>query len=378
LDRFAVSMRAYSAVHFDLDDHLRIGWPDAAAVVVSEYTGGKNGRAYPVTLAGEIQGEAESLQDAQLRLGGALANALPVFALAANAAVADPLPIGAYGLDLTDPQPLMWYCTPPADSWFPPGEKRIVPDLVLALMTAVGHHPQTELLHRAIESYRRALQYWVPEQKLLAGEFLFIAVETLSRCLVETRAAEKGMTPKNLARLNGLSSPNELRTQFMLEDIFNKDQEAVDAMSEASNGFEHGYMKVEDVRASMEPVLDRTMGHVRRALITLAGVDNSTSKELLSKDYEDPRGLVPAINIIHGNLHRKDPDHPPPVIDPFGVDLVWQSPKIRAERKPSGELELELPTKIAVVKMPENAELGVEGTGLRAGYIRSVKPPKVS
>jgi hypothetical protein len=63
-------------------------------------------------------------------------------------------------------------------------------------MAAVGHHGQSELLLRAMESYRRALMYWVPESRLLAGEFLFIAAETLSRFLIESGAAERGISPR--------------------------------------------------------------------------------------------------------------------------------------------------------------------------------------
>jgi hypothetical protein len=55
MDRFAFRMGAYSAAHLDFDDHLRLAWPDAAAVVVSEYTGGEDGRAYPVTLHADVQ-----------------------------------------------------------------------------------------------------------------------------------------------------------------------------------------------------------------------------------------------------------------------------------------------------------------------------------
>jgi hypothetical protein len=57
----------------------------------SEYTGREDGRAYPVTIHGEIRGEGESLDKAEPRLANAISSVLPILALAGNAAIADPL-----------------------------------------------------------------------------------------------------------------------------------------------------------------------------------------------------------------------------------------------------------------------------------------------
>jgi hypothetical protein len=52
-----------------------------------------------------------------------------------------------------------------------------------------------------------------------------------------------------------------------------KDEEAFEAMQKASNGFEHGYLGVDEVRGLLNPVLERSMEHVRRALVATAGVE---------------------------------------------------------------------------------------------------------
>jgi hypothetical protein len=272
---------------------------DAAAAFVSEYTGGEDGRAYPVTIHGEIRGAGESLGAAEQRLGTAIRNVFPVLALAANVAIADPLAIASYGLDLSRPQPFTGYETPQAHEWFPPGARRFDVEATLALATAVGQHPQTDLLHRAIETYRRALGHWVPEERLLAGEFLFIAAETLSRFLIESRAHAAGITPKNLARSKGLNT-EALRARYLLDDVFAGDQMALDAMREVSNGFEHGYMAVEDVRGRLEPALEHSMSLVRRALIATSGLDAAMSDRLFDSEYDEPRGLVPRIQFVSG------------------------------------------------------------------------------
>jgi hypothetical protein len=210
---FTFQMRAYAFAHFAFDDHLTVTWPDAKAVLLSEYTGGEGGRAYPVTIFGEIRGEYPSIEEAETRLANSIGNTLPI--VAANAGIADPLAVAVYGIDLSERQTFLGYSTPRATEWFPPGSRRVDVDATYALMAAVGQHPQTDLLHRAIESYRRAVGHWVPEQHVMAGEFLFISAETLSRFILEARAEHRGITPKNLVRLYGAASEKQLRAGFL-------------------------------------------------------------------------------------------------------------------------------------------------------------------
>jgi hypothetical protein len=86
-----------------------VRWPDADAKIQSEYTGGADGRAYPVTLHGEIRGPGVSIDEAEPRLANAIGNVLPIIAVSANAAIADPLAVATHGLDLSEPQPLIAY-----------------------------------------------------------------------------------------------------------------------------------------------------------------------------------------------------------------------------------------------------------------------------
>src|SRR2546423_179955 len=99
---FAFRMRAYAAAHFEWDELLTVTWPDAEAKFQSEYTGGDDGLAYPVTIHGEIRGTDESIEQAEPRLSRMIGNTLSVIALAANAALGDPLAVATYGLDLTE------------------------------------------------------------------------------------------------------------------------------------------------------------------------------------------------------------------------------------------------------------------------------------
>jgi hypothetical protein len=371
---FAFRMRAYAATHFDWDDVLTVTWPDAEANLQSEYTGGDDGRAYPVTIHGEIRGQGESLEEAEPRLAAMIGNTLPLIALASNAAVADPLAVAAYGLDLTEPQPFVGYRTPSAGEWFPPGKRRIDADATHDLMRAVGRSPHGDLLLRAIEAYRRALGHWIPEQRLLAGEFLFIASETLSRFMIESRAASRGMTPSNLAQLMKAKSSAALRHQYLRDEIFDGDEEAFEAVEKASNGFEHGYMAVDEVRGLLEPVLERSMGHLRRAVIAASGIEPEFERRLLADNYAEPRGLVPAIPVVFGQLSCQDPAQPLPLMAGAVVELEWNTPVPIATRTAAGDVNLSFPWTITA-KLPPNAKLDVSRFGLRAAYLQPTDEP---
>lgn len=366
---FAFRMRAYAAAHFNYEERLTLTWPDAEATLQSEYTGGEDGCAYPVTIHGEIRGEAASVDDAQTRLAGSIGNTLPLLALASNAAIADPLAVAVHGVDLATPQTFLAYRTPLATDWFPPGKRRLDVEATRALATAVGHHPQTALLHRAIESYRRALGHWFPEELLLAGEFLFITAETLSRFMLESRAHERGITPKNLVRLSGLGTEAQLRWRYLREEVFHDDAAALEALKEASDGFEHGYMAVADIRGRQEPVLERAFGCLRRALVRAAGVADAMSDRLLGDVYDVPRSLVPAVTVVTGEVARIDENQPVPDLPIGGIELAWHVPAPLASRRADGEVEITLQPEVKVVALPENTKLSLSGFGMRVAHV---------
>jgi hypothetical protein len=242
-------------------------------------------------------------------------------------------------------------------------------------MTAVGNHPQTDSLQRAIESYRRALSNWVPERLLMAGEFLFIAAETLSRCLIETRSAEKGITPKNLAQLSKEPSPDGLRHRYLREEVFAGDLEALEAVRAASDGFEHGYMATTGVRDLMDKgsgaLDDRgpsgTGPRLRRW--------RRRPVDPPSNEYTEPRGLVPAIHFVTGELAMKDRTKAPPDLGPLELDYPRPAPVAR--RTTEGKVEIDLPTTLTALHLPDNVEIRVQGGGLRAAHVKRTGLPQV-
>lgn len=367
---FMVRMRAYSAAQFDYADFVRLAWSDAEALLLSEYTGGPEGHSYGVTIHGAIRGPGDSMDEAQRRMSQALGDTFPSIALSSNGAVATPLMVAAHGLDLTDAQPFIGYRTPEAWDWFPPGKRRIDGEATHALISSLITNQGSQLLRQAIEFYSQALGHWTPEERLLAGEFLSIAAETLSRYLLESRAAARGMTPKNLARLFNSKDVESLRRQFLVDEIFARDLDALTALQEASNGFEHGYMAANQVRGVFEPVLERSMGHVRRALIEASGVDGGIQRRLLADEYTEPRGLVPDIWLISGQLSRRDPSKPAPPIDEVRIELEWTKGKPVATTTDSGDVSIGIPWEVKIAHKPDDVSLDLSGVGVRAAHVR--------
>jgi hypothetical protein len=367
---FAFRMRAYAMAHFEYDEVLPVTWPDATAWLQSEYTGGYDGRAYPVTLHGEIRGIGRSLDAAQERLANAIGSVLPTLALSANAAIADPLPVMAFGLDLTEPAPFVAYRSPPAEAWFPPGKRRFDFAATEALLHAVGHHPEADLLQRAVETYRRALNHWMPEERLVAGEYIYIAAETLSRAIIEQRARARAMTPKNLARLEGDAGPEALRARVLRDDVFSGDDEALDALRTASDGFEHGYLSVDEVRRLGEGVLDRSAGYVREALLGATGLESRHIRSLLADAYAEPRGLAPLIQWVTGKLARPDSSRPAGSIGTTELELEWGPLSLQVIDSAEDEVTLEIPSTLTAQSLPENVEVRFEGSGMRAVGVR--------
>jgi hypothetical protein len=144
------------------------------------------------------------------------------------------------------------------------------------------------------------------------------------------------MTPRNLAQLRHAADERELRRRFLADEVFTGDSDAEAAMREASNGFEHGYMQLRDVQGLLEPVLERSMGHVRRTLVEALGLAPEARRRLLAATYDEPRGLVPPIWVVGGELSREDPAQEVPPMDGAPIELAWKgAPLFRQFSTPS-------------------------------------------
>lgn len=97
----------------------------------------------------------------------------------------------------------------------------------------------------------------------------------------------------------------------------------------------------------------------------------------MGDDYTEPRGLVPVLQIVKGELRLKDPSQPLPTMDSPAVELRWPASPIELVPGSGPVLELKMPSNITVERLPPNTVLEINGTGLRASAITSMKTPEV-
>lgn len=157
---------------------------------------------------------------------------------------------------------------------------------------------------------------------------------------------------------------------YLNDEIFAGDTQALTAVRDASDGFEHGYMDINAVRDLLEPTLSRSMALVRRSLVRASGVTAGEEAAILVSDYDEPRGLVPPIFIVRGDLTLKDPSEPPPD-DAGALELDFPLPEPTADEKGRDEPQLEFHPSITALSLPDNVEVNVRGTGLRAAHVKN-------
>jgi hypothetical protein len=161
-----------------------------------------------------------------------------------------------------------------------------------------------------------------------------------------------------------------LRRRYLVDDVFGGDEEAYEAMQSASDGFEHGYTAIDDVRGHLEPVLERSMSYVRAALIRESGVAAEMRDRLLASGYEEPRGLVPQFSFVSGRLLREDTTQPPPEMNGAAIELEWNVEPPVAEQTESGDIQLSFPQNVTPMNLPPNTRLELSGAGMRAAYMK--------
>jgi hypothetical protein len=135
---------------------------------------------------------------------------------------------------------------------------------------------------------------------------------------LRTELAARGLDEADLAASWGLSTERparEWRSALTAETrrrlVFESDTSAHGAAKRASDGWEHGFLAFDEVRALAAKSRHETARHIRRSILRLGGLDDEASVAFVSSKYESPAEYFPYARYVKGWL-LGDTDDPAP------------------------------------------------------------------
>lgn len=331
---FRVGIRARSAGAIALGDCYVEDRPTGSNSPVlalraeTEYAGES-----PRALLLDVVAEADSLDAAIATYPNFLATFLPIFSLAGNVAINNSHFGVAYRVGPgTGPHPFLQRMRS-VDIGACLRHRIFQLPLVGAVLDSLDCCPESEAVRRAMEHYRLALGLWEPSMSIAVAEHLWLATETLGRAVRERICRQRRLDKSQLATLETCSNLNDLDGVLRRREIFSCDAATYDALSAASQAYEHGYHDFEQVRGSGDPVLRDAAAHVRRALLVEAGVAPGDLAALLAPPFDEPLlGFEPQVEYVGQIEHAAD------------LSLSMPQPRVelvgdpRLELHPSGDI----------------------------------------
>jgi len=237
---------------------------------------------------------------------------LPIIALSANAA------IGEFDVEIAfDSTPgtrdrYFFQSYIPQES---PNEvhfcRRLDVELTVALLRAIGTHPDGERLRRAAAQYQHALGFWGLGRDTLSLAHLWMALEALTPVRLRAECLSKGLPANTRQELT--ESKQKLAVQLGVEAkklepairqnlLLAGDKECYARAKDASDGFEHGYLPFDEIREHAKAVRHRLANFVRTAIFDLANLHDEMKSKLLGEPFGEPRGYWPPIKYLRGKL----------------------------------------------------------------------------
>ncbi|MGL5830165.1 MAG: hypothetical protein ACRC0L_11440 [Angustibacter sp.] len=200
-----------------------------------------------------------------------------------------------------------------AESGLPRTTRLIDTAAMQALLRDLFTHRNKERLLRAIGQYEMALRHWHPGGEVLALAHLFIVMEVLTpivkrgelnRCGGEAELmVEWGLEPKRCSKCGhqyaiGAILDAEVRRRL----LFRGEDEVYKEAKRASDGFEHGFLSVPEVRVNAVKHIQRVAGLARRAIFDLVSTNPEWRTTLLHTDLDRPVGSAATAQYLKTTL----------------------------------------------------------------------------
>jgi len=87
--------------------------------------------------------------------------------------------------------------------------------------------------------------------------------------------------------------------------IFEGDAECYKVVKEASDGFEHGFMPLDQIRSHALAMRDQTMTHLRSAILTIARLDDVVRAQLMDRPFDFPYPNIGLVKYVKGAIVGK-------------------------------------------------------------------------
>lgn len=303
---FIVVLRGPSAVIFKPGECLYVNEvPSSLGKVSISYTTRWLEKGEDINFPGhlwiEIRGMASTLEEALVPFGNAGLTIIPIMALSANAAIADPeIEIGFDNTNGITERDYFQNYVPP-ERYILHYWRFIDANATVKLIEKIGSHPEGERLHRAANQYRLALDSWRLGRETLSLAHLWMALEAITKVKLRAECKARGLDESELAKVLGIDK-KELDGTIRKNFIMIGDIECYEKAWEASNGFEHGFLPYAKIRDLSQSVRLRLANYIRNAMLELMEIDHETMTILTTRKFNDPLGFWPIVKYFRSKL----------------------------------------------------------------------------
>jgi hypothetical protein len=180
--------------------------------------------------------------------------------------------------------------------------RRIDLELVRGLIQALGAHPDRPRIQRATAQYTEALQSWRPGREISCLAHLYMGIEAITEVVLRNHLA--GRPEQDLALEWGVE-PKLIRSETRRRLVFREDETTYKRAKWVSDGFEHGFSDLDEMRKPATDVILKTAAYLRQTIIEMLNIDPTLQARALGRDYAKPRGPLVVHRYLYGTLLGK-------------------------------------------------------------------------
>jgi hypothetical protein len=306
MPEYVVILRAQSGVRLPKDDALIVRRlpTDVGPVDVLFKTRltsvAQFSKPVPMGLVVEVRGMASSLGEAIPAFASAAQGITPLLAMMGNSQIDDLAPEIAWEVTPGVNERAFFQQHLVEERLLMVARRKLTGDAILRFLQAVATHPDAERIRRTMAQYHQALQNWEPGREILALAHLWMGVEALTPVVLRAELSRLGIDRTALLAQWGVTQ-KQLDSQVRLRLILKGDQDLYRKAKAASDGFEHGYLRVAEIKANSDAVRKDVANHLRESLLAQLQID-ATDRDVFSKPPYDSPGHLRTVKYLRGKL----------------------------------------------------------------------------